>query len=91
MPERPWYLRPFWRRFMRAAVSHLVAFAYLFGMFGMGIYVGTALARDQAVAAWLVSLAAFAHGALYARWQRLMFRDAVIEVMRYTREEARNV
>lgn len=90
MLERSWYRHPFWQGFARAAASRSVAFAYLFGMFGMGVYVGVALARNQAVAAWLVSLAAFAHGALYARWQRHMLRDTVNEAMRSTREEARD-
>lgn len=87
MPERPWYWHPFWQGFMRAAVSRFVAFSYLFGM---GVYVGIALARDQTRAAWLMSLAALAYGVWYARLQRRMFRDTVIEVMRYAREEVRS-
>jgi len=87
MPERPWYQHPFWQGFMRAAVSRFVAFTYLFGM---GVYVGIALARDQTVAAGLMSFGALAYGVWYARWQRHMFRDAMNEVMRYAREEARD-
>ena len=87
MPERPWYRHPFWQGFARAAASRSVAFTYLFGM---GVYVGIALARNQTVVAWLMSLAALAYGVWYARLQRRMFRDAVIEVMRYAREEARS-
>lgn len=87
MLERPWYRHPFWQGFARAAASRFVAFTYLFGM---GVYVGIALARNQTMAAWLMSLAALAYGALYARWQWHMLRDAVNEVMRSAQEEARD-